>query len=277
MKTKLICGMTCLNKRCVLCEAGKEHVPADCSKNYTGSSKGMEAKGVERRVKQELWDDTTYCAYVSRFISDENSTMQARLRWPRAGAIEARLIAKWPTYINKNGKETKKKCTGSLPLEHPSISNLADKNHPIRGYGSKIFELAVAAKSRSMMIKPEARRLQRNLSYTIRMNCDKSLEDLKKGTQAALEHMFNNHEHYGAWCNYLPKTDAEKKECEWRYRSKEKDAKLCEQCLEIHGKFTAESSLMEVLHEHDTQKNKSMNNFIRGWVPKDSHYARTKN
>jgi hypothetical protein len=276
MKTKLICGMTCLNKRCGFCEAGKEHDPADCSKNYTGSSKGMEAEGVERRVK-ELWDDTTYCAYVARFISDDDSTMQARLRWPHAGAIEAGLIAKWPTYINKNGKETKKKCTGSLPLEHPSISNLADKNHRIRGYGSKMFELAYAAKSRSMMMKPDARRLQRNLSYAIHMNCDKTLEDLKKGTQAALEHMFNNHEHCGAWCNYLPKTDAEKKECAWRYRSKEKDAKLYEQCLTIHHRFTVQSSLMEVLHEHDNQKNKSMNNFIRGWFPKDSHYARTKN
>jgi hypothetical protein len=185
----------------------------------------MEAEGVERRVK-ELWDDPTYCAYVARFVSDDVSTMQARLRWPHAGAIEAGLIAKWPTYINKNGKETKKKCTGSLPLAHPSISNLADKNHRIRGYGSKMFELAYASKSRSMMMKPDARRLQRNLSYAIHMNCDKTLEDLKKGTTAALEHMFNNHKHCGAWCNYLPKTDAEKKECEWRYRSKEKDAKL---------------------------------------------------
>jgi hypothetical protein len=129
-----------------------------------------------------------------------------------------------------------------------------------------------------MMIKPDARRLQRNFSYAIHMNCDESPEDLKKGTHAALEHMFNNHEHCGAWCNYLlAKTDAEKKECDWRYISKEKDVKLYQQVLAIHDKFTAEPSLIELLHEHDTQKNESMNNFIRGWVPKDSHYARTKN
>jgi hypothetical protein len=60
-------------------------------------------------------------------------------------------------------------------------------------------------------MKPDARRLQRNLSYAIHMNCDKTLEDLKKGTTAALEHMFNNHEHCGAWCSHLPKTDAEKR------------------------------------------------------------------
>jgi hypothetical protein len=89
--------------------------------------------------------------------------------------------------------------------------------------------------------------------------------------------MFNNHDHCGAWCNRLPKTDNEKKECEWRFKSKEKDAKPYEQCLTIHRKFTVESSLMKVLHEHDTQKNESMNDFIRGWVPKDSHYARTTN
>jgi hypothetical protein len=47
--------MTCLNKRCSSCEKGKEHEPEDCSKNYVGSSKGMEADGVERRVK-ELWN-----------------------------------------------------------------------------------------------------------------------------------------------------------------------------------------------------------------------------
>jgi hypothetical protein len=73
MKAKLICGMTCLNKRCVLCESGKEHEPADCSKNYTRS-----AEGVERRVK-ELWDNTTYGAYVSRFVSDDDSTSKPGL------------------------------------------------------------------------------------------------------------------------------------------------------------------------------------------------------
>jgi hypothetical protein len=145
MKTKLVCGMTCLNKRCVLCESGKEHEALDRSKNFMGSSKGMDAEGVERRVK-ELWADTTYDAYVSRFVCNDDSTMQAKYRWPHRGAIDARLIAKWPTHINKNGKDIKKKCTGAIPLEHPSISNLADKNHRIRGYGSKMFELAVAAK-----------------------------------------------------------------------------------------------------------------------------------
>jgi hypothetical protein len=69
----------------------------------------MEAKGVERRVK-ELWADTIYDTHVSHFVSDNDSTMQARLRWPHRGAIDAGLIAKWLTYINENGKDTKKKC-----------------------------------------------------------------------------------------------------------------------------------------------------------------------
>jgi hypothetical protein len=176
--------MTCLNKRCLSCENGKEeHEPEDCAKNYVGSSKGMEANGVERRVK-ELWKDVTYDAYVAQFISDDDSTMQARLKWPCAAALGAGLISKWPTYVNRNGKETKKKCAGTLPLSHPAISNLADKNHRIRGYGSKMFGLAVAAKSESTMKKPDARRLQRNLSYAVHMNCDKSMEELKKGTKA---------------------------------------------------------------------------------------------
>jgi hypothetical protein len=89
--------------------------------------------------------------------------MQARLKWPCAEALEARLIPKWPTYVNRNGKEVKKKCAGILLLSHPAISNLADKNHRIRGHGSKMFGLVVAAKSESTMKKPDARRLQRNL------------------------------------------------------------------------------------------------------------------
>jgi hypothetical protein len=32
--------------------------------------------------------------------------------------------------------------------------------------------------------------------------------------------------------------------------------------------------LIELLHVWDTQKNESINNFIRGWVPKDTHYVR---
>jgi hypothetical protein len=39
----------------------------------------MEADGVERRVK-EFWSDVTYDAYVAQFISDDDSTMQARLK-----------------------------------------------------------------------------------------------------------------------------------------------------------------------------------------------------
>jgi hypothetical protein len=64
------------------------------------------------------------------------------------------------------------------------------------------------------------------------------MEELKMGTKAALEHMFNNHEHCGLWCSYLLKTAAEKIACRWRYKCKEGDAKLYEQILEVHQKFT---------------------------------------
>jgi hypothetical protein len=55
--------------------------------------------------------------------------------------------------MSKTGKETKKKCLGNLPLCHPEISYLADRSHRIRGYGSKMFGLAVAAKAVSTMKK----------------------------------------------------------------------------------------------------------------------------
>jgi hypothetical protein len=35
--------------------------------------------------------------------------------------------------------------------------------------------------------------------------------------------------------------------------------------------------LIELLHVWDTQKNESLNNFIRGFVPKYTHYTRTRN
>jgi hypothetical protein len=52
---------------------------------------------------------------------------------------------------------------------------------------------------------------------------------------------------------------------------------MYEQCLDVHKKFTTEASLLELLYVWDTQKNESINNFVRGRVPKDSHYARMKN
>jgi hypothetical protein len=145
----------------------------------------MEADGAERRVK-ELWNDVTYDAYVAQFISDDDSTMQARLKWPCAEALEAGLIPKWPMYVKRKGKVTKTKCAGTLTISHPAITNRANKNHRIRGYGSKMFGLAVAAKSESTMKKPDARRLQLNLSYAVHMNCDKSMDDLQEGNESCV-------------------------------------------------------------------------------------------
>jgi hypothetical protein len=43
-------GVQLYNKNCVKCKLGKSHDGLMCSGNYNGSSKGMEANGVEKVI-----------------------------------------------------------------------------------------------------------------------------------------------------------------------------------------------------------------------------------
>ena len=77
---KVIAFLTCM-KKCTVCEKydkkNKEAPEHCCPRNYTGSSKGMEAfAGVQ--LVTEVWD--TFHACVSQICANEDSTIHAQMK-----------------------------------------------------------------------------------------------------------------------------------------------------------------------------------------------------
>ena len=110
----------------------KEPPKHDCTKNYQGSSKGMEAfAGVNLVTK--LWRHK-YCCCISQICADDDSSIRAQMKHLIADKIEAGLIDKddWPrgTPTANNRLGPKLRDTGKLPLDVKVIPTwVCDPNH----------------------------------------------------------------------------------------------------------------------------------------------------
>jgi hypothetical protein len=139
-------GVQLYNKNCVKCKFGKSHDGGlMCSGNYDGSSKGMEATGVEK-VVLDFFEDGKTGSYIKKLVMDDNVSMKSKLVHPFGVAVELGHFKEWPTYENSSGKKVKKKSNGVLPTNHPKIEFLADKNHRMRCYGKHLWKLATGSK-----------------------------------------------------------------------------------------------------------------------------------
>ena len=78
-------------------------------------------------------------------------------------------------HIWDDNSTTKKKLThsvkasdkGELPMNHPKIVFLADKNHRVRTLGKKVFLLSRAPKKTSLVEKVDATRVKRSFAYNV--------------------------------------------------------------------------------------------------------------
>ena len=149
-------------KQCQSDEKTNKTTVHDCSKNYDGSSKGMEAHGLFDCVL-DLWKDTKLV--VDRFVIDDDATTKSYVRHSYKELVsDGRMDRKdWPR--TEGGNE--KKDTGRLPLDHPPVEFCADLNHRIRQFGGALWALARAKKSESIMTVQDAQRMKRNFSFWI--------------------------------------------------------------------------------------------------------------
>jgi hypothetical protein len=117
-----------MSKRCSKCEKGIIHQPCFCPKNYGGSSKGMEATGAIQNVIRL----NNQSVFLRTYVTYDDSSTKAILRHLWQELIDAGKMTKddWP----RTAGGRKKKDNGQLPLSHPKIEFLADKNHRIRTY-----------------------------------------------------------------------------------------------------------------------------------------------
>jgi hypothetical protein len=273
---QLICGtlsnkcvaVEVMSKRCAACECERLHdKETECSKNYDGSSKGMEGVGAHRNVKKIF--DNCNC-YIRYYVMDDDGSTKRVLKWKlsefKKAVAEGRITDAGEEYTAKNGM---------LDINHPFITFLADKNHRVRTYASAIFKLAYDSKANSLCTKVDAERLKRNFGYCLHLYHDRPFEEFKKSVECVVEHHFNNHDNCGDWCCAKKWEGQEKIAKELKYRDKIKDAKLYSQIRTIHDKFCTDDWLKDLWHDVHSNKCESLNGFLTKFLPKKKYFCRS--
>jgi hypothetical protein len=126
-----------LSRQCAKCKQNKVHPFYVCSKNYEGSSKGMEAEGALQNVRLLLYNQKE--VFIETFTMDDHSSTKSILRHSWKLMVDSGILGKldWPrTASGAKGGD------GQLPLLHPIINSLADKNHCVCTYTRYFFLLA---------------------------------------------------------------------------------------------------------------------------------------
>jgi len=269
------------SRSCSMCKAfyRKHEVtdqvpPHDCVKNYDGSSGSMEPMAA-LDMYTSLYDRQS--VVVARIITDDDSTIKAKLKYTNNTWMEKNNTTIKPKIINSNGNEVIRPDHGEIPGHMPEPSFDADPNHRKKLVGKVLWGLAKKnVGEKKTMTKCDAMRLQRYYSFMARQLKHKTTdEEMLKSGQAVLEHHFDNHECCGDWCIRKDQTDEEKKEKKKFYRCKVEDIDLYDYLKNVLARFTTLQALKEMSHGYDTLVNESLNNSIAWLAPKNKVHAST--
>ena len=267
------------SKQCSVCSKAeaKGKVPKvhECPKNYSGSSKAMEADGALSLVKEldELSDSKLF---VEAFVTDDDSSIRA-------------LISHFDPKSRKN--------KGKLPDHIPEPKWLADPSHRTRVVARAIFALVKLRMKESECKNIDAQRFKRYFAYMLKQGRDGTLEDLMFRAKAVLEHLFNDHTYCDPkWCVPLrlsqdyeqdsnenivdiaedimePNHENIDSNKDKYYRSKTEHSELYSQMKKAYEPYVTPERLKESLHPFDTQLNESLNNVVAKYAPKNRTYA----
>ena len=162
-------------------------------------------------------------------------------------------------------------------------------------------------KSQSTCSDYDALHFKTNFGYMLKQNRNKTLDDMKKGATAVIEHMWDEHEYCSVdWCRALKLEEAimhntnlplvtdpttngrpdspthspepqrpHELETSSFYRSKDTDNQLYQQMWEAYGPCILPHRLRESLHPYDTQTNESLNNMVAKYAPKTKSLGTT--
>lgn len=135
----------------------------NCPKNYTGSSKRMEATSALDMVKA-VFEHKTVCAFVTEVVIDDDASTPALLLHSLCKLAWRVIDVQWP--LDTNGRRVPKgKDMGKLPFYHLIIKFVADLMHQIRTFGKYIFGMANAPMSTSTCTMVDAYHLKCNFGY----------------------------------------------------------------------------------------------------------------
>ena len=201
-QTGKIIDAVILSLKCAICnQYNNQNVPLHkCSKNFEGSSKSMEAEGaLQLCIKAH---NRSY--NIGVIVSDDDSTMRAVLRHSHTDKTNKDANYKWPRNSKTN---IKVKDTGRLPLHIPEPTFYADPSHRTKIVAKKFFALKTMGKTKSEITMADCLRMKKYHGYFLKQNRHKTKEEFAKAAKAPLEHLFDNHEFCGSWCQRKKKKE----------------------------------------------------------------------
>ena len=276
--TRKLIALATKHKACRYCKMWRtrhgvdEAVPAhECLVNHDGSPGSMEPIAVLDMYKQ-MYDE--HQVIVETLITDDDSTIKAKLKWSNANHMANNNSNVVPTIINSGGNEVVRPDYGEVPAYMPEPTFLADPGHRKKTLKGVLYKLEQQKKAdKKTMTKCDCVRISTNFAYMTRTlpGVDES-EWVDRG-KAVLEHHFDNHEFCGSFCTRKDMSDADRAATTKYYRNKEKDKELYKLLHEAIARFVALDALREVGHGMDTLVNESLNNSIAWLAPKNKTYS----
>jgi hypothetical protein len=166
-----------MSNTCIKCVRNIDHDAETCAQNVTCSAKAMEALRSSKIITRicERGD-----CFVEEFVGDDDSSTKKVMRHSYADLLREGKLSEWPRYEGAQGKiGPKKPDTGLLPISHPEISWLANRNHRIRQIAKKFFFLCRQKKKECVGNPHDAERLKRCMASAVRQNCAKDSASMK--------------------------------------------------------------------------------------------------
>jgi len=302
--TKKIVNAVVYSKQCTTCQRHKKTdtppPPHRCSANFEGSSKSMEADGsIQHKVDIETKETGIY---IHTLCTDDDSSVRANTKYSHDDIARRdypeyhgrnKHITDWPyTEATVNGKTTRTyaKDSGHLPLQCYSIHRyITDKNHRVRCIGKFLFSKDLQSKAKTTpmgkMSKEEALKLKKYAGYYLKQDINQQLpfDEFVRRAPCMYLHHFNDHSLCNVqWCKILQSQRVDGIQPTVipvgymkRFRHKETDKKLLEKLQELYAPYLSSQSLWQCYHEHDTNKNESLNRKCTAVAPKDRYLSGT--
>jgi len=267
-----------LAKSCRICKVWHLKHPIDeaapdhkCTRNHEGSSGSMEPIAVLKMVVRMYQEHNVV---VSPIITDDDSSIKAKLKWSNANHMLKTNTTTTPKIINSNGNLVTRPDKGELPLDMDEPKFLADPIHRKKTLKGELYRLeSQKVANKKTLTKCDCVRISTNFAYMSRTLSTKTVDEYEHAAQAVLEHHFDNHEFCGDFCLRKNQTEDEKKSSTNFYRSKENDKELYELLQTKLARFVTKEALIEVGHGMDTLVNESLNNTISWLAPKNKTYS----
>jgi len=243
----------------------------DCVVNHVGSSGSMEALAV---LAMYIRIYEIHHVVIDTFITDDDSTIKAKLKWSNADHMIKHNMTTQPRIINSNGNEVVRPDYGEVPAHMPEPGFLADPGHRKKTLKGDLYRLEkkVAAVKKTMT-KCDCVRVSTNYGYMSRTLPGVDEAEFVDRGRAVLEHHFDNHQYCGSFCHRKDETPEQIAASTKYYRDKVKDKELYDVLHNILARFVTLEALREVGHGFDTLVNKSLNNTISWVAPKNKTYS----